>query len=121
MNSELRSSNPAGDFSGLLCVRSGGRDEATAARFYLKPALVGAFAVKNERGDSICIVANLTGRSRKVDLRAPVSPLGVLGIDETNVSLLAAGRLPPLERVAASGGKVALALAPYALLKIEFP
>jgi len=36
-------------------------------------------------------------------------------------NMIAAGRLPPLERVAASGGKVALALAPYALLKIEFP
>ena len=121
MNSELRSSNPEEIFP-VYCVF-----EAVAGMRQLlpvsisKPALVGAFAVKNERGDSICIVANLTGRSRKVDLRAPASPLGVLGIDETNVSLLAAGRLPPLERVAASGGKVALALAPYALLKIEFP
>lgn len=85
-----------------------------------EPMVVAAFAFKNEEGQSICLIANLTDGPRDIELQVPASELEVLTIDETNVSKASEGRLPSFNRVALDGGHLRLSLASYALAKLRF-
>jgi D-apionolactonase len=83
-------------------------------------ALVTAFAFRNERGQSICLIANLTDDPKEVELQVPASELDVLNIDETNVSEAGDGRLPSVDRLVPKDGRVKLALASHAFVKLQF-
>jgi hypothetical protein len=99
--------------------------EALAGNGHLRPVsvsdptLVAALGCSNERGQSNCLIANLTRHSQNVDLEVPAPELGLLSIDETNVSSAREGRLSPLNRVVSDRGGVTLTLAPNALVKLE--
>ena len=83
-------------------------------------ALVTAFAFRNERGQSICLIANLRDSPKEVELQVPASELDVLNIDETNVLEAADGRLPSVDRLVPKDGRVKLALASHAFVKLQF-
>ena len=55
--------------------------------------LVTAFAFRNEQGQSIGLIANLTNDPTDVELEVPASVLNVLRINETSVSETAGGPL----------------------------
>ena len=57
-------------------------------------APVTALAFRNEREESICLIANLTNDPRDVELEVPASALNVLSIGATSVSEATEGRLP---------------------------
>ena len=82
--------------------------------------LVSAFALRNEQGQSIALIANLGADPKEVELQVPASELDVLSIDETNVSDACEGRLPPAARLAPQAGRVKLALPSHALVKLQF-
>jgi hypothetical protein len=81
---------------------------------------VTGFAFKNEQGQSICLIANLRNNSKEVELQVPASELDVLNIDETNVLEAADGHLPSVDRLVPKDGRVKLALASHAFVKLEF-
>jgi D-apionolactonase len=82
--------------------------------------LVTAFAFRNEQGQSICLIANLTNDPKDVELQIPSSAFNVLRIDETSVSEAAEGRLPSMDRIVTDRGRVKLALPPQGLIKLLF-
>ena len=82
--------------------------------------LVTAFAFRNEQGQSICLIANLTNDPKDVELQIPSSAFNVLRIDETSVSEATEGRLPSMDRIVTDRGRVKLALPPQGLIKLLF-
>jgi D-apionolactonase len=82
--------------------------------------LVTAFAFKNDQGHSICLIANLKDDPKEVELQVPASELDVLNIDETNVLEATDGRLPSVDRLMPTDGRVKLALPSHAFVKLQF-
>ena len=84
------------------------------------PTLVAAFALRNEQGQSIGLIANLTNDPKDVELEVPASALNVLSIDETSISEAAEGRLPSMDRIVTDRGRVKVTLPPQGLIKLLF-
>ena len=82
--------------------------------------LVTALAFRNEQGQSIGLIANLTNDPRDVELEVPASALNILSIDETSVSEVAKGRLPSMDRIVTDRGRAKVALSPLGLIKFLF-
>ena len=75
------------------------------------PAPVTALAFRNERDESICLIANLTNDPKDVELEVPASAVNLLSIDETSVSEATEGRLPSLNRRVTDRGRAKIASA----------
>jgi D-apionolactonase len=84
------------------------------------PAHITALAFKNERDESIALIANLTHDLKDVELEVPASALSLLSIDETSVSKAAEGRWPSMVRIVTDRGRAKVALPPQALIKLLF-
>jgi hypothetical protein len=82
--------------------------------------LVTALALRNEQGQSIGLIANLTNDPRDVELEVPASALNILSIGETSVAETAKGRLPSMDRIVTDRGRAKIALPPQGLIKLQF-
>ena len=82
--------------------------------------LVSAFALRNEQGQSIALIANLGADPKEVELQVPASELDVFSIDETNVLEASGGRLPSVDRLVPKDGQAKLVLPSHAFVKLQF-
>lgn len=82
--------------------------------------LLTAFAFRNDQEESICLLANLTDDPKDIELQVPASASNVLSIDETSLSEVDDGRLPPMDRIVTDRGRATIALPPQGLIKLLF-
>ena len=82
--------------------------------------LVTALALRNEQGQSIGLIANLTNDPRDVELEVPASALNILSIGESSVAEAAKGRLPSMDRIVTDRGRAQIALPPQGLIRLQF-
>ncbi len=84
------------------------------------PAPITALAFRNERDESIGLIANLTNDPKDVELEVPASALNILSIGEASVAETTKGRLPSMDRIVTDRGRAKVALPPQGLIKLQF-